>query len=125
MELIYIYIIILVIAKIWLHFVVNIKMNKQRVLNSKKCPFCGKEFLFHNNKCNFCNRELSNNQYDIVCMNCYYIGKMKKYSQETEFLITLLLFALLTLPAIIYYFLYRNRTICRNCGRMTRKGDYL
>jgi hypothetical protein len=117
--IVYLLCIVLVAAKIHLRFFKNKKMHAKRFLRKKTCPFCGTIYDRKLENCIKCNKSLDFNQVNIGCYNCGYLGEMDRYSKNVEFWVTILLWGLLIFPAIIYYFLYHNRKICRNCGRMT------
>ena len=121
--IVYLLCIVLVAAKIYLHFFKNKKMHAKRFLKKKKCPFCGTVYDKKLKKCVKCNESIAFNQANIGCYNCGYLGEMERYSKTAEFWVTVLLWGLATFPAVIYYFLYHNRRICRNCGRMTKGRD--
>ncbi len=120
---VYILVLILIGSKIYFRFFKNRKLHISSTLEKKVCPFCN-ESMEKLNACQKCNKTPDKNQLNIVCYHCGYLGEMDNYSQNAEFWVTLVLWGLLTFPAIIYYFLYHNRKICRNCGRMTRASDY-
>ena len=111
-------------SKCYLHFVKNKDVHKDPIVKRKICPFCNTINNAKYEHCIKCNKRVGPNQRNIVCHHCGYIGEMDDYKNNTEFVVTLLLWALLTFPAVIYYFLYRKKKICRRCGRMTRKNDY-
>lgn len=121
---IYFFIIILIVSKGYFFFFKNKNMHKNRILTKRICPFCKELDFISHGRCSKCNKSINSNTKNVVCYHCGYIGEMDNYNKNTEFVVTLLLWALFTFPAIIYYFLYRNRKICRSCERMIRKSDF-
>ena len=120
---VYILVFILIASKIYLRFFKNRKLHINPTLRKKICPFCN-EAIDGLNTCKKCNKKPDKNQLNIACYHCGYLGEMDNYSQNSEFWVTVIIWGLFTFPAIIYYFLYHNKKICRNCGRMTRASDY-
>lgn len=121
--LVYVLVIILIASKIYLRFFINRRLHINHTLRKKICPFCN-EAIDELSACQKCNKKPDTNQLNIACYHCGYLGEMDNYSQIPEFWVTVIIWGLLTFPAVIYYFLYHNKKICRNCGRMTRASDY-
>ncbi len=122
--MIWLLILILLVSKIYLHYRNNRNIHRNRILKEKICPFCGTLNDINSVQCKKCDKAVHKNQKDVVCHHCGSIGDMQYYRKNTEFVVTILLWAVLTFPAIIYYFLFYNRRICNNCGRMTHGRDY-
>ncbi len=121
---IYLFILVLLFAKGYYHFFVNRELKKNRTLKDKVCPFCGTVYSNSLRICSSCQRGVEAEQRSVICLHCGCIGEMDKYRKNSEFTITTLLLCVFIFPALIYFFLYRNRRICKNCGRMTRRSDY-
>ena len=121
--ILWIFIITLIASKIYLHRK-NRNMHRSRILKKKVCPYCDTLNDINSVQCKKCDKAVNRDQKNVVCHHCGTIGKMQYYRENTEFVVTLCLWALLTFPALIYYLLYYKRRICKKCGRMTRGSDY-
>jgi len=123
--LIFLFIFILILLKFYYFYFRNKQLHQNRILKRLVCPFCNNINPLGYRVCGRCGRSITKNQVGVICLNCGYIGSMDKYISSTEFTITFLLLLIpFVFPSLIYFIFYRNRKICRNCGRMIRKSDY-
>ena len=124
MVLIYSLLGILLLSKLYFRFLANKSLHRNRVLNKNVCPYCSADNEPGFECCISCTKLITENQKTVFCRNCGYIGEMDSYSKTGEFVVTLVLWSILTFPALVYFLLFRNRRICRKCGRMVRRSDH-